>query len=88
MKEDAEKEEENRKNHEESILNFLYKNSGEFDELKKEILQPNEHQKQEKFCRIDKLALLITNCVYDEQQMGMKNLPDVLDDRKNMQYTI
>ena len=58
-------------------MNFLYKNSGEFEELKKEINQPDEHQKQEKFCQIDKLALLITNSVYDVQQMGMKSLPDV-----------
>ena len=69
-------------------MNFLYKNSGEFEELKKEINQPDEYQKQEKFCQIDKLALLITNCNYDEQQMGMVSLPDVKDDRKNMQYTI
>ena len=67
MKEDAEKEEEKRKNQEESVMNFLYKNSGEFEDLKKEINQPDEFQKQEKFDRIDKLALIITNCDYDEK---------------------
>ena len=69
-------------------MTFLYKSSGEFEELRNEINQPDEHQKQEKFCRADKLALLITNSVYDEQQMGMKSLPDVKDDHKNMEHTI
>ena len=67
MKENAEKEEQKRKIQDESVMTFLYKNSGEFEELKKEINQPDEHQKQEKFCRGDKLALIITNCVYNEQ---------------------
>ena len=31
---------------------------------------------------------MITNIVYDENQMGMKSLPDVADDRKNMKHTI
>ena len=66
----------------------MYKNSGEFEELKKEINQPDEHQKREKFYRNDKLALLVTNCNYDEKKMGMKSLPDVKDDQKNMEYTI
>ena len=69
-------------------MNFLYKHSGEFEELIKEINQPDEYQKQEKFLRKDKFALLITNSVYDEQKMGMKSLPDVKDDHKNMEHTI
>ena len=41
MKEDAEKEEQKRKQHEESVLIFLHKNSGEFEQLKKEINEPD-----------------------------------------------
>ena len=43
MKEDAEKEEQKRKLHEESVMIFLDKNSGEFEQLKREINEPNQH---------------------------------------------
>ena len=70
------------------MISFLYKSSGIFEKLKKEIDQPDKNQKQEKFYRNDKLALLITNCDYDVKFMGMQNLPDVKDDRKNMKHTV
>ena len=43
MKEDAEKEEQKRKLYEESVLIFLDKNRGEFEQLKREINEPNQH---------------------------------------------
>ena len=43
MKEDAEKEEQKRRAQEESVLTFLHKNKGEFEQLKKEILEPEKH---------------------------------------------
>ena len=43
MKQDAEKEEQKRKAQEESVLTFLHKNKGEFEQLKKEISEPEKH---------------------------------------------
>ena len=54
----------------------------------REINEPDKNQKQEKFFRHDKLALIVTNSIYDVKQMGMKSLPHVVNDRKNMKHTI
>ena len=41
MKAEAEKEEQKRKQHEESVMSFLHKNSTEFQQLMKEINEPD-----------------------------------------------
>ena len=69
-------------------MSFLYKSSNDFDQLMKEINQPDQFQKQEKFNRHDKYALFITNSVYDYDRIGMKSLPHVINDRNTMKTTI
>ena len=77
VKEKAEKEELKRKEKEETVLTFLQKHKGDFEKLKEEIEQPDKNQKQERFRKDDKFALVLSNKTYDTSKTTMKDLPAV-----------
>ena len=77
VKEKAEKEDQKRKEKEETVLTFLQKHKGDFDKLKEEIEQPDKNQKQERFRKDDKFALVLSNKTYDTSKTTMKDLPAV-----------
>ena len=64
------------------MLNFLHKYSGEYEKLQKEMAQPNKNQKQEKFKKRDKLAIIISNEKYGKTIMA--DLSAVKDDHLNI----
>lgn len=70
---------------EEAVLNFLYQNNAEFERIKKEIEQPSQYQKQDKFTH--KYALIFCNEKYGNTQL-MTDLPAVKDDSKNMHLCV
>ena len=70
---------------EEAVLDFLYKNNSEFEKIKKEIEQPSQYQKQDKFTH--KFALLFFNEKYNNIP-NLNDLPAVRDDNKNMKITV
>ena len=70
---------------EEAVLNFLFKNDAEFERIKKEIEQPSQYQKQDKFTH--KFALVFCNEKYSNTRL-MSDLPAVKDDYKNMKLCV
>ena len=70
---------------EEAVMNFLFKNDAEFERIKKEIEQPNQYQKQDKFTH--KFALIFCNEKYGNTRL-MSDLPAVKDDYKNMKLCV
>ena len=88
VKEKAEKEEQKRKEKEETVLTFLQKHKGDFEKLKDEIEQPDKNQKQEKFRKEDKFALILSNMTYNTSKTTMKDLPAVQDDHRNIKQTV
>ena len=70
---------------EEAVLDFLYQNNAEFEKIKKEIEQPSQYQKQDKFKH--KFALIFCNEKYGATQL-MQDLPAVKDDNKNMKLCV
>ena len=71
-----------------NVLEFMHKYSGDFENLKAEISQPDKNQKQETFRVEDKFALVLSNKTYDPEKTTMKSLPAVEDDHRNIKQTV
>ena len=63
----------------------MYQNNSEFEKIKKEIEQPNQYQKRDKFTK--KFALIFCNEKYNNTIL-MQDLPAVKDDNKNMKLCV
>ena len=56
--------------------------------MKKELENPQQFQPNEKFTKLSKYSLLITNKDYDKRYITLGNLPAVIDDLKNAKQTV
>ena len=80
------KEEQEVKQKEEVLLNYMQPHSKRMNQIREQLNNPDKFQPNELFCELTKFALIIANQEYDKEYITLGDLPAVVDDLKKAKY--